>query len=438
MHDLRMVAKSFDEVRARLARRGKVELGDFERLMTERRELNVRIEALRSEAADAAALLAPSKQPVAKMVRGKSFSQPLAPEPLTELRALSKELREGLKEEEGKLAEVEGALERLLMTIPNLPHASVPDGTSEEQNQVVRVVGAPPQMAFTPRPHWELGEALGILDFERAGKVAGTRFCVSYGLGAKLERALISFMLDLHTSRGYTEVLTPFLINRAAMTGTGQLPKFEEDAFKTAGEPELFLAPTAEVPVTNLHGGELIEADALPLKYCAWSPCFRREAGSYGKDTRGLIRQHQFLKVEFVKLAHPERSYDELESLTRDAEEVLRRLDLHYRVVCLCAGDMGFSAAKTYDIEVWLPGQQTFREISSCSNCEEFQARRANIRFRPSQKEKPQFVHTLNGSGLAVGRTLVAILENGQQEDGSILLPEALRPYMGCDRITRR
>ena len=435
MLDLRYVAQNFDEVLARLSRRGTVELGEFKRLFGERRELNVQIEKLRSEAADVGALLSPGKQPVTREVRGATYAQPLDEEQKGRLRALSKELKEQGKEQEGRLKEAEAQLSQILMTLPNLPHASVPEGTSEADNVVVRVVGEPPRFDFEPKPHWDIGEGLGVLDFERAAKVAGARFAVYKGLLAKLERSLISFMVDLHTSRGYTEVLPPFLVNRASMTGTGQLPKFEEDSFKTCGDPELFLVPTAEVPVTNLHRDEILDAEQLPIKYCAYTPCFRREAGSYGKDTRGLIRQHQFQKVELVKFSRPESSYDEHEALTADAEEILKRLGLHYRVVSLSTGDLGFSAAKCYDLEVWLPSQQAFREISSCSNFEDFQARRANIRFRPTPQDKPQFVHTLNGSGLAVGRTVVAILENYQQQDGSVVVPEALRPSMGVEVI---
>lgn len=435
MLDLRYVAQNFEEVLRRLGRRGVVELGEFKRLFSERRELNVRIEAARGEAADVGALLSPGKTPVARTVRGKGYTQPLPEADKAELRGLSKELKEKAKEAEGRLKEIEGEIEKILLTVPNLPHPSVPDGRSSEDNPVVRAVGERRAFAFEPKAHWDLGEALGILDFQRASKISGARFAVYRGLGARLERALVTFMLDTHTSRGYTEILPPFLVNRASMTGTGQLPKFEEDSFKTQGDPELFLIPTAEVPVTNLHRDEILEADQLTLKYCAYTPCFRREAGTYGKDTRGLIRQHQFQKVELVKFCRPERSYEEHEALTADAEEILKRLGLPYRVVSLCAGDLGFGAAKCYDLEVWLPGQQAFREISSCSNFEDFQARRAQIRFRPAPGEKPQLVHTLNGSGLAVGRTLVAILENYQQADGSVAIPEALRPYMGVDAI---
>jgi len=435
MLDLRYVAQNFEEVVRRLSRRGSIDLGEFQRLFGERRELNVKVEALRVESADVGALLSPGKTPVTRKVRGKEYTQPLADDAKNELRALSKELKEKGKDVENRLKEVEAELEKILMTVPNMPHASTPDGKSSEDNVVVRTVGEKPTFGFKPKNHWEVGEALGLLDFDPASKNSGARFAIYRGLGAKLERALISFMLDLHTSRGYTEVLPPFLVNRASMTGTGQLPKFEEDSFKTCGEPELFLVPTAEVPVTNLPRDEMLELEQLPIKYAAYTPCFRREAGSYGKDTRGLIRQHQFQKVELVKFSRPETSYEEHEALTNDAEEVLKRLGLHYRVVSLCAGDLGFSAAKCYDLEVWLPGQEAFREISSCSNFEDFQARRGQIRFRPGPKEKPQFVHTLNGSGLAVGRTVVAILENYQREDGSVVVPEVLRPFMGVDVI---
>jgi seryl-tRNA synthetase len=312
-------------------------------------------------------------------------------------------------------------------------------GPDASANAEVRRVGEPPRFDFAPKPHFELGPALGILDFERAAKISGARFTVLMDAGARLERALIRFMLELHTTeRGYREVIPPYLVTPETMLGTGQLPKFESDLFKTrAGERELYLIPTAEVPLTALHAEEILEADALPLKYVAFTPCFRSEAGSYGKDVRGLIRQHQFHKVELVKLTSAETSMAELESMTADAEEVLKRLGLAYRVVVLSTGDMGFNAAKTYDVEVWLPGQNSYREISSCSNCSDFQARRANIRYRPEPKAKPRFVHTLNGSGLAVGRTLIAVMENYQQQDGSVVIPEALRPYMGgLERIT--
>jgi len=342
-----------------------------------------------------------------------------------------------IKKLEAELAEIEIKRDGLLLTLPNLPHESVPVGTTADDNVEVKRWGTPKTFTFTPKPHWDLGAALGILDFERATRMSGARFAVLMGAGAQLSRALINFMLELHaTEHGYTEVEPPFLVNRTALTGTGNLPKFEQDLFKISGDWDLFLIPTAEVPVTNLHREEILDGRLLPLKYTAYTPCFRSEAGSYGADVRGLIRQHQFDKVELVKFTTPEQSHEELEQLTRNAETVLERLDLPYRRMLLCTGDMGFAAAKTYDIEVWLPSQKTFREISSCSNTEAFQARRAQIRFRPDGTGKAQLVHTLNGSGLAIGRTLIAILENYQQEDGSVVVPEALRPYMrGLDVI---
>ncbi len=326
-----------------------------------------------------------------------------------------------------------------VLDLPNLPHASVPVGKSAADNVEVRRHGEPRPFDFTPLPHWDLGPALGIIDFERATRIAGARFSVLSGAGARLSRALINFMLDLHTlEHGYREIEPPFLVNSAALTGTGNLPKFEADLFKIAGDWDLYLVPTAEVPLTNLHRGEILDGRELPIRYTAYTPCFRSEAGSYGQDVRGLIRQHQFDKVELVKFTTPEQSYDELEALTANAEEVLKRLELPYRTMLLCTSDMGFASAKTYDIEVWLPSLQTYREISSCSNTEAFQARRANIRFRPAGTGKAEFVHTLNGSGLAVGRTLVAILENYQQKDGTVMVPSALRPYMdGKEIITR-
>jgi len=350
----------------------------------------------------------------------------------------TKELREEIQGLEKAAGEYDTHLRGILSGIPNLPHASVPVGKSAEDNVEVRRWGTPPKFDFTPKPHWELGEQLGVLDLERAVKLTGARFAVYWDLGARLERALANFMLDLHTRQhGYTEVLPPYLVNSDSMYGTGQLPKFADDLFRVPfGENDLWLIPTAEVPVTNLYRDEVLEASRLPVCLTAYTPCFRSEAGSYGKDVRGIIRQHQFQKVELVKFAHPDTSYDELEKLTHDAEEVLQKLGLHYRVVTLCTADMGPSSAKTYDIEVWLPGQQLFREISSCSNFEAFQARRANIRFRPEGKNKSEFVHTLNGSGLAVGRTWVALVENYQQADGTVLIPEALRPFMGADRLT--
>jgi seryl-tRNA synthetase len=350
--------------------------------------------------------------------------------------------QKGLKEEISKAEKIaddaDARLRDILAGIPNLPDASVPVGHSSDDNVEVRRWGAPPQFDFTPKPHWELGEGLGILDLERAAKITGARFAVYWDLGARLERALMNFMLDLHTrEHGYTEVLPPFMVNAESMYGTGQLPKFEADLFVVPhNDKNLYLIPTAEVPVTNLYRDETLDGARLPISLTAYTPCFRSEAGSYGKDVRGIIRQHQFQKVELVKFAKPEQSYEEHEKLTANAEEVLQKLGLHYRTVVLCTGDMGFSSAKTYDIEVWLPGQGLYREISSCSNFEAFQARRANIRYRPEGAKKSEFVHTLNGSGLAIGRTWVAIVENYQQADGSVLVPEVLRPYMGADRIT--
>ena len=347
-----------------------------------------------------------------------------------ELRAAGDEI----KSVEAELERSVVVLEALLLRVPNVPHATTPDGADAEANRVERTSGEPPAFAFEPKAHWDLAAGLGIVDFERAAKIAGPRFAVLLGAGARLERALIQFMLDVHVrEHGYTEMLPPYLVNAAAMTGTGQLPKFEEDLFRTTPQG-LYLVPTAEVPVTNFHADEILEGP-LPLKYVAFTPCFRAEAGSYGKDVRGLIRQHQFHKVELVKFAAPESSPEELESLTRDAEDILKRLELAYRVVSLCAGDLGFSAAKTYDLEVWLPSQGAYREISSCSSFEDFQSRRAKIRYRAAKGEKPRLVHTLNGSGLAVGRTWLALLEQHQQADGSVRIPEALRPYFGGERI---
>ena len=354
--------------------------------------------------------------------------------------AETKELREHV-EELGKAAEeYETRLQQILSGIPNIPHPTVPVGKSADDNVEVRRWGTPPTFGFAPKPHWEIGEQLGVLDLERAAKITGARFAVYWDLGARLERALANFMLDLHTrEHGYTEVLPPYMVNSESMYGTGQLPKFAADSFKVPhGDKDLWLIPTSEVPVTNLYRDEVLDGAQLPISLTAYTPCFRSEAGSYGKDVRGIIRQHQFQKVEMVKFTRPEDSYEQLEKLTHNAEEVLQKLGLHYRVVALSTGDIGFSAAKTYDIEVWLPGQQLFREISSCSNFESFQARRANIRYRPAGKNKTEFVHTLNGSGLAVGRTWVAIVENYQQADGSVLIPEVLRSYMGTDRLTPR
>ncbi len=353
---------------------------------------------------------------------------------VTDKLAEMKQLADRIKELDSTVSGLDARLEELLMAVPNIPHESVPEGADDKENVEVRRWSAPREFGFEPKAHWDIGEDLGILDFASAGKITGARFTVYRGLGARLERAIISYYLDVHTDNGYTEILPPYMVNRASMTGTGQLPKFEEDAFKVAGT-DYFLIPTAEVPVTNLHRGEILDGDQLPIKYCAYSACFRSEAGSAGRDTRGLIRQHQFNKVELVKFVAPETSYDELEKLTNDAEKVLQGLGLPYRVVCLSTGDIGFSSAKTYDIEVWMPSYGRYVEISSCSNFEDFQARRAQIRFRRDRNSKPELVHTLNGSGVAIGRTVAAILENYQNEDGSVTVPEALRPYMHCDVI---
>jgi len=363
-----------------------------------------------------------------------------AREDATPLKEEMKGVSERVKSLELRLRQVETELHQALLQIPNLPDDSVPVGKDASANREERRVGEPASFSFPPKPHFELGPELGILDFERAAKISGARFAVQWDLGARLERALAQLMLDLHTrERGYLEVVPPYLVTAETLLGTGQLPKFESDLFKTrAGERELYLIPTAEVPLTNLHRDEILEVEQLPLKYVAFTPCFRSEAGSYGKDVRGLFRQHQFHKVELVKLTTPDSSMAELEAMVTDAEEVLKRLELPYRVVALCTGDLGFSAVKTYDLEVWLPGQSAYREISSCSCCGDFQARRASLRYRPEPGAKPRFVHTLNGSGLAVGRTLIAILENHQQPDGSVRIPEALRPYLGVDRIEKR
>jgi seryl-tRNA synthetase len=423
MYDLRYLRDNLDAIRTQLVDRGR-EVGweDLRKLIQDRRSLLASVEDLRHQ-------LKKGSDEVASLKREKQPAEPAI--------ALMKALRDRIKEAEDNLRSIEDRVADLALRIPNLPHPTVPDGTGPAHNVEVRRWGTPPSLPFTPKPHWELGEALGILNFERAAKMTGARFAVLTGLGARLERALINYMLDLHTARhGYLEVWPPFLVNRGAMTGTGQLPKFEEDLFRLRDE-DYFLIPTAEVPLTNLHREEILTESALPIRYAAYTPCFRREAGSYGKDTRGLIRQHQFNKVELVAFARPDDSYAEHERLTEAAEAVLQGLGLHYRVVSLCGGDLGFSAAKTYDLEVWLPSQQTFREISSCSNFEGFQARRANIRYRRSDG-KTEFLHTLNGSGLAVGRTMVALLENGQQIDESVLLPQVLRPYLGgIERITK-
>ena len=353
---------------------------------------------------------------------------------VSDLMAQMKETAARIKEYDARLSAIDGELDNMLLSIPNMPHESVPEGDDDGDNLELRRVLTPREFDFEPKPHWDIGERLGILDFAAAAKITGARFTVYRGLGARLERAVINYFLNTHTSNGYTEIFPPYMVNRAAMTGTGQLPKFEEDAFKVA-DTDYFLIPTAEVPVTNLFRGDILSAEELPVKYCAYSVCFRSEAGSAGRDTRGLIRQHQFNKVELVKFTKPEDSYNELETLTSDAEALLRELGLPYRVVSLSTGDLGFSSAKTYDIEVWLPSYGRYVEISSCSNYEDFQARRASIRFRRDKGSKPELVHTLNGSGLAVGRTVAAILENYQREDGGVDVPEVLKPYMGRDLI---
>ncbi len=423
MLDTKFIRDNLDQAEAALATRGgAISLARFRELDEQRRRLLTESETLK-------ALKNSVSEEIAK-VKDKSTVK----DKIAEMKEVSAKIK-GFEDE---LKTVEEEFNALLMTVPNLPHPTTPVGRSEEENVVVRSCGSLPELAFEPKPHWDLAEALDILDFERAAKITGARFCLSKGAGARLERALISFMLDLHTAEhGYTEVLPPFMVNRASMTGTGQLPKFEEDLFHL-GDPDFFLIPTAEVPVTNIHRDEILKKSDLPICYTAYTPCFRREAGSYGKDTRGLIRQHQFNKVELVTFVHPDESQAALEKLTGHAEKVLQLLELPYRVVALCSGDIGFSACKTYDLEVWLPSQNTYREISSCSSFGDFQARRAGIRFREDEKSKPEFVHTLNGSGLAVGRTLVAILENGQQADGSVIIPAALRPYMGgMEKITK-
>ncbi|SFB26561.1 MULTISPECIES: serine--tRNA ligase [unclassified Bacillus (in: firmicutes)] len=418
MLDLKHLRNNFEEVKELLKHRGEdlTDLGKFEDLDVRRRELIVEAEQLKSKRNDVS-------QQVATLKREKKDADHL----ITEMR----EVGDRIKELDDELRGVEETLEMLLLSIPNIPHESVPVGETEDDNVEARKWGEIRQFDFEAKPHWDIADGLGIIDFERAGKVTGSRFVFYKGLGARLERALINFMLDLHVDEhGYKEVLPPYMVNRASMTGTGQLPKFEEDAFLIEKE-DYFLIPTAEVPVTNMHRDEILSADELPIRYAAFSACFRSEAGSAGRDTRGLIRQHQFNKVELVKFVKPEDSYEELEKLTADAEKVLQLLGLPYRVLSMCTGDLGFTAAKKYDIEVWIPSYEMYREISSCSNFEGFQARRANIRFRREAKGKPEHVHTLNGSGLAIGRTVAAILENYQQADGSVVIPEVLRPYMG-------
>ncbi|MEH7502899.1 serine--tRNA ligase [Neobacillus drentensis] len=418
MLDIKVLRANFEDVKAKLQKRGEdlSALDQFEELDQRRRELIVETEKLKSRRNEVS-------QQVASLKREKQDADHLIKE--------MREVGDQIKTLDDELRGVEETLELLLLSIPNIPHESVPIGETEEDNIEIRQWGKVRDFEFEAKPHWDVADYLGILDFERAGKVTGSRFVFYKGLGARLERALMSFMLDLHVDEhGYTEILPPYLVNRTSMTGTGQLPKFEEDAFLIENE-DYFLIPTAEVPVTNLHRDEILSGEELPIRFAAYSACFRSEAGSAGRDTRGLIRQHQFNKVELVKFVKPEDSYQELEKLTKDAERVLQLLELPYRVLSMCTGDLGFTAAKKYDIEVWIPSYGTYREISSCSNFEAFQARRANIRFRREPKAKPEHVHTLNGSGLAIGRTVAAILENYQQADGSVVIPAVLRPYMG-------
>ena len=420
MHDLAYFREHPDLFEQMARNRGiTLDLGGFRALDRERRQLIAAAEKLKAErnkASDEIARRKKAKQDAAEMI--------------AEMKRVSDEIK-GM---DAQIAQLDERLRDFMLTVPNLPHASVPVGAGPAQNVEVRRWGAPPKFDFEPRPHWEVGERAGILDLAAAAKIAGSRFALYKGFGARLERALANFMLDVHTQEhGYTEILPPFIVNSASLVGVGQLPKFAGDMFHLEGT-DLWLTPTAEVELTNLYRDETLDAEALPLKVCAWTACFRSEAGAAGKDTRGIARQHQFQKVELFKFTRPEQSYDELESLVRDAEKILQRLGLHYRVVQLCAGDMGFASAKTYDLEVWLPSTGEFKEISSCSNCEAFQARRADIRCK-AKKGKSEFVHTLNGSGLAVGRTWLALVENYQQKDGSILVPEALRGYMGADRI---
>jgi seryl-tRNA synthetase len=428
MLDLNFVRDNLPLVEAKLRQRGMDPaeiLKDFQEIDAQRRKAITEAETTKARRNRAS-------EEIAKLKKSGQDATALISE--------TKELREKIQEREKAAAELETRLQQILAGIPNLLNDSVPVGKSAEDNVEVRRWGTPPKFDFSPKPHWELGEQLGVLDLERAAKISGARFAVYWDLGARMERALANFMLDLHVQEhGYTEVLPPYLVNSDSMYATGQLPKFASDLFRVPhGDKDLWLIPTAEVPVTNLYRDEVLDASRLPVSLTAYTPCFRSEAGSYGKDVRGIIRQHQFQKVELVKFSRPENSYEQLEHLTHDAEEVLQKLGLHYRVVSLCTADLSFSSAKTYDIEVWLPGQQLFREISSCSNFESFQARRANIRYRAEGKNKTEFVHTLNGSGLAVGRTWVAIVENYQQADGSVLIPDALRPYMGADRITAK
>jgi seryl-tRNA synthetase len=417
MLEIKLIRQNSAAVQDALSTRGQaIDLSFFNDHDTKRREVLQEIETLRHQ-----------RNTVSDDIAGMKKSGEDAGDLIVEMRDVSAKI----KSLDKKLAESEAAIQKILMALPNIPHESVPRGKDESENPVVRQVGKVPEFDFEPQPHWVVGEKLGIFDFESASRITGARFPLYFGAGARMERALINFMMDLHTmEHGYLEVLPPFIVNRDTMTGTGQLPKFEEDLFKLEGW-DYFMIPTAEVPLTNIHKGKVLDENMLPIHYTAHTPCFRSEAGSYGKDTRGLIRQHQFSKVELVKLTTPETSYCELESLTLNAQTVLKRLGIPYQIIELCTGDLGFAAAKTYDIEAWMPAQGKYREISSCSNCEDFQARRANIRFKRKGKKGTELVHTLNGSGLAVGRTVAAILENFQNADGSVIIPDALRPYMG-------
>lgn len=421
MLDARLVRENPERVVKSLEQRGYDAgvINDFLRIEDERRSLLLEVERLRQQRNELS-------ENISKI---KKDGRDVSVETLE-----AKNVSEAIKTREERLRELDEKTKTFLLNIPNIPHESVPVGKDETENTEIKKWGEPRQFDFEPMNHWDIGEILEIIDFERASKIAGARFAIMKGMGARLERALMNFMLDLNTSKGYKEIFPPIIVNRDSMIGTGQLPKFAHELF-IVSDPEFYLIPTAEVPVTNIHRNEILREEDLPIYYTAYTPCFRREAGSYGKDVRGLIRQHQFNKVELVKFVKPENSYDELESLTKDAEDILQKLGLPYRVVSLCTGDLGFAASKTYDLEVWLPAQQRYREISSCSNFTDFQARRASIRFKKEGKKGTEFVHTLNGSGLAIGRTLIAILENYQQKDGSVVVPEVLRPYMGIESI---
>ena len=423
MLDIKTIRSTPEEIKRKLASRGgEFRIDDVLKLDEERRNIIFEVEELKSKKNKVS-------EEVAKLKKAKQDAEAMVLE--------MREVSERIKEMDERVRVLDEEITGILMTIPNTPYDGIPDGLTSEDNIEIRKFGEPTKFEYEPKAHWDIGVDLNILDFETAGKVTGARFTFYRGLGARLERALINFMLDTHIDNGYTEVFPPFMVHRRSMMGTGQLPKFEEDAFKVQNT-DYFLVPTAEVPVTNMYREQILSGSQLPIKHTAYTACFRAEAGSAGRDTRGLIRQHQFNKVEMVKFANPENSYEELEILTEDAERILKLLKLPYRVVCLCAGDLGFSSAKTYDIEVWMPSYDKYVEISSCSNFEDFQARRADIKFRPDPKDKPRFIHTLNGSGLAIGRTVAAILENFQQGDGSVIIPEVLRPYMGgAERIKK-